>query len=371
MALTTSYSIFFLMIRRPPRSTLFPYTTLFRSRLQHGQRAFLLAALGGQRAEPGVPGGRRRLRRYLADLAVCRLELLPGLGYLLVQPGQDELLLRIKLLVPELQERDRQGVRALHGVGVRRCAYRYAKHAVGDDRDRGRRHEAVGALPQAQPPHGDLGHRAALCHGLVGQHRRDGVLVRVVRDQQGRRGGIGRGECGEDPEAKQHARHRDGAPEPRAAPQGRPDERQAGEPGGKLGDRAVFAGGEAVVIPLRLGQVRSGLTGDHGERHGLVRVAHRLISVIVPVRRVGILRCDGRAGCGIRPVVWSVASGSATTMPAIWRLSPAALTATRASCSAVTAPAETPSTVVAACIVSATRGARPSTTETMTVSATS
>src|SRR5437588_3892989 len=27
----TSFSIFFLMIRRPPRSTLFPYTTLFRS----------------------------------------------------------------------------------------------------------------------------------------------------------------------------------------------------------------------------------------------------------------------------------------------------------------------------------------------------
>src|SRR6266851_1543869 len=26
---------FFLMIRRPPRSTLFPYTTLFRSHLQH------------------------------------------------------------------------------------------------------------------------------------------------------------------------------------------------------------------------------------------------------------------------------------------------------------------------------------------------
>src|SRR5947208_7633704 len=32
-------SFFFLMIRRPPRSTLFPYTTLFRSprqRLEHG-----------------------------------------------------------------------------------------------------------------------------------------------------------------------------------------------------------------------------------------------------------------------------------------------------------------------------------------------
>src|SRR2546429_5365833 len=28
------YPFFFLMIRRPPRSTLFPYTTLFRSRRQ-------------------------------------------------------------------------------------------------------------------------------------------------------------------------------------------------------------------------------------------------------------------------------------------------------------------------------------------------
>src|SRR3712207_8648857 len=28
----TRYCVFFLMIRRPPRSTLFPYTTLFRSR---------------------------------------------------------------------------------------------------------------------------------------------------------------------------------------------------------------------------------------------------------------------------------------------------------------------------------------------------
>src|SRR4051794_41712471 len=28
---------FFLMIRRPPRSTLFPYTTLFRSKIAEGQ----------------------------------------------------------------------------------------------------------------------------------------------------------------------------------------------------------------------------------------------------------------------------------------------------------------------------------------------
>src|SRR3712207_4910658 len=30
--------LFFLMIRRPPRSTLFPYTTLFRSELSGGER---------------------------------------------------------------------------------------------------------------------------------------------------------------------------------------------------------------------------------------------------------------------------------------------------------------------------------------------
>src|SRR2546427_12621317 len=31
LLLYLSFSFFFLMIRRPPRSTLFPYTTLFRS----------------------------------------------------------------------------------------------------------------------------------------------------------------------------------------------------------------------------------------------------------------------------------------------------------------------------------------------------
>src|SRR3712207_8860310 len=34
---------FFLMIRRPPRSTLFPYTTLFRSVVGRDQRAQVLA----------------------------------------------------------------------------------------------------------------------------------------------------------------------------------------------------------------------------------------------------------------------------------------------------------------------------------------
>src|SRR2546430_9256961 len=34
------------MIRRPPRSTPFPYTTLFRSGLSRGARASVIAAIG-------------------------------------------------------------------------------------------------------------------------------------------------------------------------------------------------------------------------------------------------------------------------------------------------------------------------------------
>src|SRR2546425_8222703 len=40
---------FFLMIRRPPRSTLFPYTTLFRSRL--AQRRLLIRRHARERQE--------------------------------------------------------------------------------------------------------------------------------------------------------------------------------------------------------------------------------------------------------------------------------------------------------------------------------
>src|SRR5258707_15670491 len=40
---------FFLMIRRPPRSTLFPYTTLFRSAEQEIERRFMQALMLGLR----------------------------------------------------------------------------------------------------------------------------------------------------------------------------------------------------------------------------------------------------------------------------------------------------------------------------------
>src|SRR5256886_8857123 len=60
------------MIRRPPRSTLFPYTTLFRSRC--GPESRRGSRVSGARAGPGDRGGaaahpRRRLRDRGGGLA--------------------------------------------------------------------------------------------------------------------------------------------------------------------------------------------------------------------------------------------------------------------------------------------------------------
>src|SRR2546427_4208695 len=55
-ALAAFFSFFFLMIRRPPRSTLFPYTTLFRSH--------------ARARRPSLPSARDRARdgpRELSD----------------------------------------------------------------------------------------------------------------------------------------------------------------------------------------------------------------------------------------------------------------------------------------------------------------
>src|SRR3712207_7154626 len=84
--------VFFLMIRRPPRSPLFPYTTLFRSPTRRPRRRFGVlgrrsatppqpprwrAATDRARPAPAMPGSRRseehtselQSRQYL----VCRL----------------------------------------------------------------------------------------------------------------------------------------------------------------------------------------------------------------------------------------------------------------------------------------------------------
>src|SRR3712207_3290936 len=61
MMCTPSDMFFFLMIRRPPRSTLFPYTTLFRSiRYEFGTKVSVATTLAGgfvvgMRSVPGNP----------------------------------------------------------------------------------------------------------------------------------------------------------------------------------------------------------------------------------------------------------------------------------------------------------------------------
>src|SRR3989442_4996539 len=69
---------FFLMIRRPPRSTLFPYTTLFRSTLGHVG----LNHLSWERSAPSTRTERSQLRwrseEHTSELQsrphlVCRL----------------------------------------------------------------------------------------------------------------------------------------------------------------------------------------------------------------------------------------------------------------------------------------------------------
>src|SRR2546430_3480407 len=61
---------FFLMIRRPPRSTLFPYTTLFRSPAGDGPRA--PAPLHALRPR-GEPQHRCLARRAVGDRKSTRL----------------------------------------------------------------------------------------------------------------------------------------------------------------------------------------------------------------------------------------------------------------------------------------------------------
>src|SRR2546429_3553436 len=75
-----SFFFFFLMIRRPPRSTLFPYTTLFRSRVDLQGESFV--KLAQALSPPCAPIGRScwcgRSEEHTSELQsrlhlVCRL----------------------------------------------------------------------------------------------------------------------------------------------------------------------------------------------------------------------------------------------------------------------------------------------------------
>src|SRR2546427_8256860 len=61
------------MIRRPPRSTLFPYTTLFRSRAEDRLPELLLSADHPGRLLPGPNEGRAGCRLLLPGDAAVRV----------------------------------------------------------------------------------------------------------------------------------------------------------------------------------------------------------------------------------------------------------------------------------------------------------
>src|SRR5256885_9488049 len=74
-------SFFFLMIRRPPRSTLFPYTTLFRSQPfgeRGGDLPEVLLGVLVRRIDEGEPAPLARSEEHTSELQspcnlVCRL----------------------------------------------------------------------------------------------------------------------------------------------------------------------------------------------------------------------------------------------------------------------------------------------------------
>src|SRR5437899_12166577 len=74
------FYLFFLMLRRPPRSTLFPYTTLFRSSALNaaGRRGTTCSFRSNPRTEPGRPSTLVRSEEHTSELQslrhlVCRL----------------------------------------------------------------------------------------------------------------------------------------------------------------------------------------------------------------------------------------------------------------------------------------------------------
>src|SRR2546422_11498498 len=84
------------MIRRPPRSTLFPYTTLFRSAV----RVLLQVNVAGETQKSGcAPGDAAPLARRVAALAHLKLE-----GLMTIAPFTDDV---------EGQRRTFRGLRAL------------------------------------------------------------------------------------------------------------------------------------------------------------------------------------------------------------------------------------------------------------------
>src|SRR2546428_1578680 len=101
------------MIRRPPRSTLFPYTTLFRSGLPPNKRLKLSGALvlketvvscpGEQGRSSTTPCAGGRVARSVSEIpwADPKHPLMPDTAFLLKTPRPHEDLERIRRLAPD------------------------------------------------------------------------------------------------------------------------------------------------------------------------------------------------------------------------------------------------------------------------------
>src|SRR5690606_41875167 len=74
LCLRICINLFFLMIRRPPRSTLFPYTTLFRSQMSRRGSGPRLRWRRGQYSIMWTDGGRTRERRTRSEEHTSELQ---------------------------------------------------------------------------------------------------------------------------------------------------------------------------------------------------------------------------------------------------------------------------------------------------------
>src|SRR2546430_11259367 len=101
------------MIRRPPRSTLFPYTTLFRSPRWRAARRARAAARGRPRAGP-VP---RRSEEHTSELQsqsnlVCRLLLekknKAGVTYIIIGLRRKTATIEVKIILCNSEKHNAQ-----------------------------------------------------------------------------------------------------------------------------------------------------------------------------------------------------------------------------------------------------------------------
>src|SRR6266511_6466543 len=130
------FFFFFLMIRRPPRSTLFPYTTLFRSRSPPASRSPPSTRRGGhaRRTRPGRPReSRRAARRHSSAVAAQPSRRMLVTGHKLVK----RLGHTVQIALPE-PRMERQGQRALERAiraaeGTKAAVGAQAVHCVGAD----------------------------------------------------------------------------------------------------------------------------------------------------------------------------------------------------------------------------------------------